>query len=388
VPIDFARNARHTVGAEMELHIIDVASGELVPATSGLLLELGVPGHEHDSEDNALEHPRIKHELFESTIELISEVGDTAGDVGEDLLTTLDQVTTKAASHGLGLIGAGTHPFALLRDVPLSPDPRYARLIEDFQFTLRRLAVCGLHVHVAVGDGDRAIRVMNELTRHLPVLLAMSASSPYVEGEDSGLASARIKLFEMLPNSGLAPRFDDWAGFESFMDTLTAAGCIESIKDVWWEIRPQPGFGTIEIRVCDTPSRLDDLVSIVGLVQCLVASIDRRIDQGSLADPPPEWMVKENMWLATRYGTSAALVPDDASGVRTPIADVAADLVETLAPFADEYDAGAALAHVDEVFTYGNSADRQRRLVAGGGTLLDVVRHLADELVPAATRPT
>jgi carboxylate-amine ligase len=241
---------------------------------------------------------------------------------------------------------------------------------------------------VAVADGDRAIRIMDELNRHLPVLLAMSASSPFVEGEDSGLASARIKLFEMLPNSGLAPHFDDWADFESFMDTLTLAGCIQSIKDVWWEIRPQPGFGTIEIRVCDTPSRLDDLVAIVGLVQCLVASIDRRIDEATLAGPPPEWMVKENMWLATRYGTAAELVTEDSGGSRKPIADVAAELVDTLGPVADDYDAGTALAQVDEVFTNGNSADRQRRLVDGGGTLLDVVRHLADELVPAATRRT
>jgi carboxylate-amine ligase len=388
VPIDFAHNERHTVGAEMELHIIDLASGELVPATSGLLLELGVPELDEDRLEGEAppEHPRIKHELFESTIEIISEVGDTSGDVGEDLMTTLDQVAAKAASHGLGLIGAGTHPFALLRDAALSPDPRYARLIEDFQFPLRRLAVCGLHVHVAVGDGDRAIRVMNELSRHLPVLLALSASSPFVEGEDSGLASARIKLFEMLPNSGLPPRFDDWADFELFMDTLTRARCIESIKDVWWAIRPQPGFGTIEIRVCDTPSRLDDLVAIVGLVQCLVASIDRRIDDGTLAAPPPEWMVEENMWLATRYGTSAELVTDDASGGRTPIATVAADLVESLAAVAEEHDADAALAHVGEIFATGNSADRQRGLVADGGTLLDVVRHLADELVPAASR--
>lgn len=378
--IHFPSHEHPTVGAEIELHVVDLESGELVPATSGLLDEIRPPSRSEAGQSGEFEHPRIKHELFESTIEIISEVGDTAADVANDLATSLAQVLDAAGRHGMALIGAGTHPFARMQDARISPNPRYHRLIEDMQWVIRRLAVCGLHVHVAVRDGDTAIRIINELNRYLPLLLAMSTSSPYFEGQDSGLASTRIKLFEMLPKSGLAPGFDDWAGFEDYMATLTDAGSIESIKDVWWSVRPQPDFGTIEIRICDAPSSLHDLLALVSLAQTLVAWCEERIDAGTLPPPAPRWMVEENLWLAARYGVHAELLTGEGGDRRRrPLRELAAELLDDIGPTAGRL-GSSDLPAVSDLLAGGSSADRQRGIVADGGTLLDVVRHLADEL--------
>jgi carboxylate-amine ligase len=280
-------------------------------------------------------------------------------------------------------MSAGTHPFGLARDQVVSPSERYHELIEAMQWPARRLLICGLHVHVGVRSGERAIRIINELRRHLPLFLALSSSSPFFEGDDSGLASARSKVFESLPTAGLPPQLDDWTDFEAFMTTLLESRCINSIREVWWDLRPHPDFGTVEFRMCDATPTVAETVALAALAQTLVTWCDRRIDEGVLPPPPREWTVRENRWLAARFGLEAELIvehPESEHPERRPVRELLTQLVAELDPIADELGTRADLDRLLEVIRHGSGANRQRRVVEAGGTLHDVVQHLITEL--------
>ncbi len=383
--IDFTHNPSPTIGVEVELHLVDARTGNLVAAANEILAELG-EGHPGG------EHPKAKHELFQSTVELITGVCRTPAEAHEDLQETLDELMKAAVPRGIKVISSGSHPFGIARDQIISPDPRYHELIESMQWPARRLLICGMHVHVGVRDGERAITIINELRRHLPLFLALSASSPYFEGEDSGLASARSKVFESLPTAGLPPQLADWVDFESFMSTLLDSECIRSIREVWWDIRPHPDFGTIEFRMCDATPTISETIALAGLAQTLVVWCDEQIDRGLLPPPPREWTVRENRWLAGRYGTQARLIVDDdalhpGETLRRPLVDVLDQLLERLAPVARELGTVEELERVRRIVDLGSGTERQRRLVDGGATLVDVVHHLADELADDRVPP-
>lgn len=380
--IEFTPNDRPTIGIEVELHVVDAESGDLVSASNELLAEMG-EGHPGG------EHPKAKHELFQSTIEIITGICETPAEACADLRATLDELYAVAEPRGLRIVSSGTHPFAIARSQDVSPDPRYHELIEAMQWPARRLLICGMHVHVGVRDGERAISIINELRRHLPLFLALSSSSPYFEGEDSGLASARSKVFEALPTAGLPPQLADWLDFEDFMSTLLDSECISSIREVWWDLRPHPEFGTIEFRMCDATPTLREATAIAGLAQTLVAWCDERIDAGLLPEPPREWTVRENRWFAGRYGMDARLIVEDPAGrpARRAIRELVDELVEELRPVAARLGTERELQQVLYIAEHGSGTARQRSLVDAGGTLLDVVNHLADELADDC-RPT
>jgi len=381
--IDFTRNDRPTIGVELELHLVDAVSGDLVSAANEVLAEMAV-GHEGG------EHPKAKHELFQSTVEIITGVCDTPAEARADLQATLDELRVKTDARGLRIISAGTHPFGIARKQDVSPDPRYHELIEAMQWPARRLLICGMHVHVGVLDGERAITIINELKRSLPLLLALSSSSPYFEGEDSGLASARAKVFESLPTAGLPPQLADWVDFEAFMSTLLDSKCISSIREVWWDIRPHPEFGTIEIRMFDAPQTLGEVEALAALAQALVAWCDERIETGDLPAPPREWTIRENRWLAGRYGIDATLIVEDADGgkpIRRPIRELVDELVEELTPVATRLGIVNELRNVLDILDRGSGTMRQRKLVEGGATLLEVVHYLADEFADDRPAP-
>lgn len=377
VMIEFTRNDRPTVGVELELYLVDPVTGDLVDASNTVIDELaaGRP---------AGGHPKVKHELYQSTIELITGVCDTAGEAGLDLRSTLDEVRAVTDRHRVALMSSGTHPFAKARDQVVTDDDRYRSLIEAMQWPARRLLTCGLHVHVGVPDGRAAIAVLNELKRHLPVFLALSSSSPYFEGEDSGLASARAKVFEGLPTAGLPPELRDWDDFETFMSTLLESACIDSIREVWWDIRPHPDFGTVELRMCDAPPTLWETVALAALAQTLVTWCLDRLAAGELPDPPREWTVRENRWLAGRYGTDAELiVTDPATGRprRRPVVTLVDELLDALQPTARRLGTDVELAMVRHIVRAGSGTHRQRRWIEAGDTLRDVVANLSSELL-------
>ena len=374
--INFTANARPTIGVEMELHLVDAATGALVSASGEILAEMGA-GHPGG------EHPKAKQELFQSTIEIITGVCESPAEAGDDLRTTLAELRSSAEQRGLTIVSAGTHPFGLVREQIVSPHQRYQDLIEDLQWPARRMLICGMHVHVGVSDGNRAIRIIGELMRHHPLFLALSSSSPYFESENSGMASARTKVFEGLPTAGLPPSLADWTDFEAFMSTLLESGCISSIREVWWDIRPHPDFGTVEFRMCDATHTVRETIALAALAQTLVEWTNRRIDAGTLPPPPREWTIRENRWLASRYGIDAELIvehPESGHPERLPVRSLVEDLLDELHPVANDLGNLDQLADIRTILQAGSGAQRQRRVVEAGGTLQDVVQYLAAEL--------
>ncbi len=376
--IPFTHNELPTVGVELELHVVDAATGHLANAAVDLLAELG-EGHPGG------EHPKAKHELFQSTIEIITGVCSTPGEVVADLAATLGEVRGAAERRGLTLLSAGTHPSGLARDQVVSPNPRYHALIEEMQWTARRLLICGTHVHVGVPTGEHAIAIVNELQRHLPLFLILSASSPYFEQDDTGLASSRSKVFESLPTAGLPPQLQHWTDFEEFMETLISSKCIETVREVWWDVRPHPDFGTVELRMCDATSTLREARAIAALAQTLVAHLLEQIGNGAPFPPLREWAVRENRWLAARYGTAAELIVDGPR-LRVPARELLHDLVAQLQPTAERLGTVDDLDDALVLWNLGPGYQRQRDIVAAGGSLDDVVRSLIAQLetdVPA-----
>ncbi len=366
--IPFASSPRASLGVEWELELVDRESRQLRSAATELLTELS-PG---------AEHPKAKNELFESTVEVITGVCGTVAEATADLAATVAEVAEAADRRGIGLLCSGTHPTTEWSTQRISPNPRYAKLVDEMQWLARRLQIFGVHVHVGVRSPDKVIPIVNALTAYVPHLLAVSASSPYWAGSDTGLASARSKVFEALPTAGLPYLLADWAAFEDYMQTLISTGTIASIKEVWWDIRPHPTYGTVELRVCDGLPTLHEVGMVAALSQCLVDLFDREIDRGYTLPTPKEWVVRENKWRAARHGLDASVITEDGGVV--PVRDALADLVHELRPTAERLGCEEELERVRGVLDGGASYQRQRAVAAAsGGDLTAVVDSLLQE---------
>src|SRR3954451_23873302 len=279
---------------------------------------------------------------------------------------------------------SGTHPFTDWATQEISPNPRYAQLVEDMQWLARRLQIFGVHVHVGVRSRDKVIPIVNALTAYIPHLLALSASSPYWIGTDTGLASARSKVFEGLPTAGLPYQLGGWDQFESYMETLITTHTIESIREVWWDIRPHPNFGTVELRIFDGLPTLAEIGMVAALGQCLVQQFDTQLDRGYTLPSPKGWVVRENKWRAARYGLEADIIVD-ATGRTLPARQAITELVDELSPVAERLGCQKELHHVLEVMNVGASYQRQRRVAeANDGELTAVVDLLLAEMQAGA----
>ena len=368
--IDFNSSPRSSLGVEWELMLVDRETRGLTSGATEILAELSPTG----------EHPTAKHELLQSTIEIITGVCGTVSEATADLGRTLEQVTPLAEARGLGLMCAGTHPITNWRTQQISDNPRYAKLINDMQWLARRMQIFGVHVHVGVRSPDKAIAMVNALQQYIPHFLALSASSPYWAGTETGLASARSKVFEGLPTAGLPQQVEGWAGFERYMETLIKTHTIASIKEVWWDIRPHPVYGTVELRICDGLPTMAEVGMVAALSQCLVEMMDREIDKGYTLPTPKRWVTQENKWRAARYGLDARIIVSEDS--TQPITDALAELVQDLRATAERLGCVEELLRVQEVLDGGASYQRQRAVAAAsGGDLTAVVDSLLAEFV-------
>lgn len=366
--IEFHGSPAPTLGVELELGLVDRSSGALVGAAGGVIDRLaGTPAEE-----------KVKHELFRCTVEVITGVCDTVAEARTDLEASLHTLRCITDADGLELIGSGSHPFSDWRELEVSPGERYANLVETIQWPARRLAIHGVHFHVGVPGGAESIAVVQSLAFHLPLFLAASASSPFWLGHDTGMASSRTKVFEGLPTAGLPPRLDDWGEFESLMDGLLTAGVISSIREIWWDCRPHPDFGTVELRMCDGITNLDEVAALAALAQSLVAWLLERHAAGEALPGAPEWVVRENKWLASRHGLDSAFIVDG-TGRRSPAITLLDELVDRLLPTARALGCADELASVRALVARGPSYRRQRRIIDQGGDLRDVVSALAHE---------
>ena len=301
--IVFSGSPRSSLGVEWELELVDRRTGELRSGASDILAELGAgrPGG----------HPKAKHELLESCIEVITGVCGTVDEALDDLAGTVAEVSAAAGARGLALMCSGSHPTTDWSTQEVSPASRYHRLIEQMQWMARQMQIFGVHVHVGVRSAEKVVPIVNALTAYIPHFLALSASSPYWIGTDTGLASYRSKVFEGLPTAGLPYQLSGWPQFEDFMETLISAGTISSVREVWWDIRPHPDFGTVELRICDgLPTRFEIGV-VAALSQCLVEMFNVQLDRGYTLPVPHNWVVRENKWRAARHGLDTDIITDE-----------------------------------------------------------------------------
>ena len=360
-----------TLGIEWEVQLID-AQTRMLRQDAGLVLA-GLRGLQESGE-----HPKMRHELMQSTVEVVTGICGTVAEAKADLAMTVKELQRTAEPHGIVLAGAGTHPLSDWRDAKMAPSQRYAELVEQLQWPARRLQTMATHVHVGLRDADRAMPIVNALAAYLPHLLGLTASSPYWSGIDTGLASCRSVVFGSLPNTGPPPGLPDWKTFEDYMDTQLRAGTIRTIKEVWWDVRPHPDFGTIETRIADAVPTFREVGMLAAIVQCLVQLFDTQLDRGYQLPRRPSWVTRDNKWRATRYGLDAVVITD-ASGATAPLRDEVFELLRDLEPVAWRLGCVEELAVASEVLEYGASSERQRAAHAADADLTSVVDALVTE---------
>lgn len=370
--IDFARSERSTVGIEWELALVDRNSGELVSAADEVLLAL----HQPDGSP----HPYITGELLLNTVELVSGVHHTVAAAVDDLDGQLQELRQVTLGRGIDIIGSGSHPFGQWYDQPVANKERYHKLIERTKWWGRNMMIWGVHVHVGIEDRDKVMPILNAMLSYIPHLQAISASSPYWSGIDTGYASNRALMFQQLPTAGLPYQLADWAAFEKYVADMTTPGIIDDYTEVRWDIRPSPHWGTLEVRFCDGASTHRELAAVAALIHSLVEHLSTRLDNGETLPVLQPWYVRENKWRAARYGLDAEIILDN-EGNERPVTDDIRDLIEMLAPVADRLGCGTELASIASILDDGASYVRQLRVAeANDGDLTSVVKALAQEL--------
>jgi carboxylate-amine ligase len=372
----FGKGDPYTLGVEEEYQLLDGETFDLVQHIDTMLE--AVSGHELEA--------RINAELMQSTIEITTPVCHTAGDALRWLATLRGYVTEIAQSNGLRVGSAGTHPFSLFERQRITARDRYRALIDQMQYVARRELIFGMHVHVAVDDPEKAIQVVNGLLVQLAPLLALSASSPFWRGEATGLASSRQMVFSAFPRSGPPPRFRDYADYADVVGQLERSGCIADYTHIWWDIRLHPRLGTIEIRICDGVTRVDDAVAIAAYCQALVKQLCERYEAGERIPSFHRILTSENKWLAARYGLEAPVM-DLESGRRNrvPLARLVRWTVADLERHARELGSERELEGILDILGRGNSADTQLRIFNANRDIVEVAREIANatEALPA-----
>jgi carboxylate-amine ligase len=280
---------------------------------------------------------------------------------------------------GLEFASAGTHAFASYEDRVVFPSERFRYLLERNRFLARRLVIFGLHVHLGMPDGDTAIAMMNAVLSKAPCFLALSASSPFWRADDTGLASSRTTVFEAMPTAGTPPTFANWADFEQHVQVLQRSGSVESLKDLWWDVRPSPGYGTLEIRICDALPTVSETVALVALMQAYVARCQDMYRGGHRFAPPPTWLLRENKWRATRWGVDADLVVDE-KGTKSPLRAEVERMLIDCEPYAAKLECATEMKRVARILELGPSYRRQRDVFRVTRSLAAVMQSIAHEL--------
>ncbi len=375
--VEFNASPRPTLGVEWEMVLVDRRSRDVASRAAEVL--------EAVEREESATGPRVTKELLRNTLEVVTGVCDTVAEVTDDLRQTLGAVRRVTDPLGLDLMCSGTHPFARWDEQLVTPDERYAELLERTQWWGRQMLIWGVHVHVGVNSVHKVLPILNTLLNHYPHLQALSASSPYWTGFDTGYASNRAQVFQQLPTAGLPFQFGAWGEFEQYVDDMLVTGVIDGLSDVRWDIRPSPHLGTIEVRVCDGTPTLRELRGLVAFVHALVVHLDDRLEAGEQLPTMPPWHVQENKWRAARYGLDAEVIVD-AAGRERLVTDDLDDWLNRLEPVARRLDCADELALVAEIPRRGASYQRQRATYeaacARGADkpLCDVVDSLVAEL--------
>ena len=362
-----------TFGIEEEYHLVDLDTRDLAPAPPALLAaceaELG---------------KQVAPEFFRSQIEIGTRVCQTLAEGRAELARLRAMIAAKAREHGLAPIAASTHPFARKSALETTPKQRYQELARDFAGIGRRLAICGMHVHVAIEDDELRIDLMNQVRYFLPHLLMLSTSSPFWEGDDTGLKSFRLAIFSELPRTGLPQRFESYGEFARTIDVLVRAGVIEDASKVWWDLRPSVRFPTLEMRVTDVCTLIDDALSIAALYLCLMRMLYRLRRSNQKWRSYPAFLIEENRWRAQRYSVRETLF-DFGKGELVAFPALVEELIALIAEDAQALGCTAEVEHARQIVANGTSADRQvarfAKLTAEGASRETALRGVVDLLV-------
>jgi glutamate---cysteine ligase / carboxylate-amine ligase len=351
----------YTIGIEEELMIVDADTYGLVNAIESLL---------EDAEEG-----EIKPELMESVLEISTHPAPNTARAGEQLRRLRSQVRSTAARRGLTIGSAGTHPFAMWEDQRIVARPRYRELVTALRFVARQELIFGMHVHVGVDDPDKAIHVANGMRVHLAVLLALSANSPFWRADSTGLLSTRTPIFRAFPRVGIPPHYRDWADYEREIGFMVESGVMEDYTWLWYDVRPHANFGTVEIRVCDSQTRIEHTLALAALIQAMVKELAEHFDDdGSLA-PYPWQMLDENKWLAARHGLDGELV-DLPSSERVQTKALARRLLDRLREHAQDLGSADELEGIADLIDRGNGAARQLVVYEANHDLREVMAEI------------
>lgn len=359
---NFGASAPYTVGVEEEYQLVDPSTLGLTPKIEAVLAARDAAG---------LPEGAMTSELSASCLEVRSPVCATVAELANELFALREEVRGLVEGCGARLASAGTHPFSDSVLQPITAKDRYRQVEERLGWTARMQAIYGVHVHVSVPDAEHAIRALSSLSRYVPLFLALAANSPFWNGADTRLASARAKVFTLVPRSGLPPAFRGWEDFEGYVDTLVGAGIIPDYSWCWWDARPHPRLGTVELRAPDSQTDVARTASLAALAQCIVATASER-------RPEDRLLTEENKWSATRFGLDARL-HDFSAGRSIPAREVARDLVAELAPVSQDLGCEAELEGILHIVEDGSGTEVQRRAFAERGSLEDVVRYLVSK---------
>ncbi len=368
MPIDFKGSAGYTLGVEEELCIVDATSGELVPRIEEVMARL--PDGLSES---------VSYELFQSVLEIKSPVCSTVGELEESLKGLRNRVGSWTAACGASLACAGTHPFSRYVDQKITDQRRYKHVIETLRWVAEREVIFGQHVHVSVPGPEEAIVAHNRLSEQAPLLLALSANSPFWQGRETGFESTRVKIFETFPRGGLPPAFGSYREFEEYVELMVEAGAMDDYTFCWWDVRPHPNIGTIELRVLDAQTSLATASALTALTQCIVA---RALEEDGPLLPYARELALENKWRAARHGLDASFY-DLSQRKNVPAREAARALVEELRPVAQDLGCETELLDVLEIVDGGTGSQLQRRVYEQNGDLLDVVAYLIEGTRPA-----
>jgi glutamate---cysteine ligase / carboxylate-amine ligase len=363
-PYKFVSNERPSIGVELELNLVDSQTMALKSAAGQILSE--VPAELASS---------IKPELLQCYIEINTAVCHGVAEVERDLARKVHVVRQIADRLGLRLFWSGTHPFSPWQNQDVTSQERYHSLIELLQDTARRLVTFGLHVHIGVDSGDKAIMICDRILQHLPTLLALSVNSPFWQGRKTGLQSQRSKIMETLPTAGLPPLMRNWSEYTWLLNHMVETGFITTIRELWWDVRPHHNFGTVEVRICDMPPSLEDVLGLTALIQCLVYDLSQEIDRGTYQFDCHPFLIRQNKWRACRFGMDAKLV-DPATHQAVAARQVVRSLVDRLQPRANELGCTRYIEIVRDMVDRPTGAVRQLATFHKTNSLVEVVRQL------------
>jgi carboxylate-amine ligase len=355
-----------TLGIEEEFQIVDPVSRELRSHVSEIL-----------EEGRMLLGEQVKPEMIQSQIEVGTGICKNIQEARADITNLRSVISTLALKNGLKIVAASTHPISRWQDQKIFDDDRYELLVQELQTVARSLLIFGVHVHVGVADRERQIHIMNASRYFLPHVLALTTSSPFWMGHNTGLKSYRSEIFKQFPRTDIPDHFDSYPGFQRYVELLIKTGCINDGKKIWWDCRPHPHFPTLEFRICDIPSRVDDTIAVAALFQAIVAKLYQLMDRNLGFRLYRRMLIQENKWRAVRYGLQGKMI-DFGKNKEVPVVDLIRELLDFVDDVVDELGSRKEIEHIHTILERGTSADEQLRVYKETNDLKAVVDRLME----------